>query len=173
MIPLHAAPLTESDARAVCDWRYEGEYAVYNCSWDAVVSRHWAIADAEKRRLEFYSLRNDAEELIGFFRLQTQEACVLISLGLAPEYCGKGLGKVAMALILDEAKRTAPDKRPELEVRAFNKRAIACYERCGFSVVDAYYKDTPVGGSEFVRMAVIQKKLNNEGRYDHQQQIDY
>ncbi|MEL7603612.1 MAG: GNAT family N-acetyltransferase [Bacillota bacterium] len=154
MISLHTAPLTEADARTVCGWHYEGEYAVYNSEWDTVVSGHWAIANAEKRRREFYSLRNDAEALIGFFRLQEQEGFVLISLGLAPEHCGQGLGKAAMALILDEARRTAPGKRPELEVRAFNKRAIACYERCGFSIIDTYYKETPVGGDMFIRMAL-------------------
>ena len=105
---LHIAPLTEADARAVCAWRYEGEYAVYNIpDWDIVVSQRWSIADDTTRSREFYSLRNDAEELIGFFRLQEQEGYVLLSLGLAPEYCGMGIGKAAMALILKETERKA------------------------------------------------------------------
>jgi len=153
MISLHAMPLTEEDAYAVCAWRYEGEYAVYNFpEWDNAVAQQWAITDADKRRLEFYSLRNDAEELIGFFRLQQQESCILISLGLAPEYCGKGLGKAAIALILDEARRRSPGMRSELEVRTFNARAIRCYEKCGFAAIDTYHKKTPVGSDTFIRM---------------------
>jgi len=151
---LHAAPLTEAGAHAVFAWRYEGEYAVYNSEWGSAVAQRWAITDVEKRRCEFYSLRNDAGELVGFFRLHTQETYVLISLGLAPEHCGHGLGKAAMTLILEEAKRRAPTKRPELEVREFNKRAIACYERSGFVAIDTYFKDTPVGGNTVIRMAL-------------------
>jgi RimJ/RimL family protein N-acetyltransferase len=152
---LHIAPLSKADARAVCAWRYEGEYAAYHFpDWETVVAQRWGIADEETRHREFYSLRNDVGELTGFFRLQEQEGCVLVSLGLAPEHCGHGLGKAAMALIVEEATRKAPDKRPELEVRTFNKRAIRCYERCGFVAVDTYYKETPVGGDTFIRMAL-------------------
>lgn len=147
------APLTEADALTVCAWRYEGEYAVYNFpDWDIIAQQHWAITDAGLRRREFYSLRNVAGGIVGFFRLQEQESCVLLSLGLAPQCCGHGLGKAAMALILYEAKRKAPGKRPELEVRAFNRRAIACYTHCGFAVISTYFKDTPMGGDTFLRM---------------------
>lgn len=78
----------------------------------------------------------------------------MISLCLAPQYCGHGLGNAVMALILAEAERKAPGKRPELEVRAFNRRAIACYARCGFEIIDTYHKETPVGADTFVRMGL-------------------
>jgi RimJ/RimL family protein N-acetyltransferase len=153
---LHIAPLTEADARAVCAWRYEGEYAVYNVpDWDTVVAQRWGIADEAIRRREFCSLRDENGALIGFFRLHEQESCVLLSLGLAPQYCGKGLGQSAMALVLQEARRKAPGRRAELEVRAFNARAITCYEKCGFAVVDTYDKETPVGGDTFILMAMV------------------
>lgn len=154
---LHSAPLTEPDAHNVCTWRYEDEYAVYNIpGWDSVVVQGWGIADNAIRRREFYSLRDEQDAaLVGFFRLHEQEDFLLLNLGLAPEYCGRGIGKAAMALIIGEAHRKAPGKRLELEVRAFNKRAIACYERCGFVVTATYFKETPVGGDTFIRMALI------------------
>ena len=152
---LHIAPLTEADAHNVCTWRYEGTYAVYNFpDWDTVVAQDWGIADEATRCREFYSLRNAQEALVGFFRLHEQEDCLLLSLGLKPEYCGRGMGEAAMALIIAEAKRKAPDKRLELEVRAFNQRAIACYKRCGFAAVEQYAKQTPMGGEPFIRMAL-------------------
>lgn len=152
---LHIAPLTNPDAHDVCTWRYEGIYAVYNFpDWDTTVAQGWGIADEETRRREFYSLRNAQEALVGFFRLHEQEDCLLLSLGLKPEYCGRGMGEAAMALIIAEAKRKAPDKRLELEVRAFNQRAIACYKRCGFAAVEQYDKQTPMGGEPFIRMAL-------------------
>lgn len=143
------------DARNVCAWQYEGEYAVYNISgWETVVSQHWGIADDATRRREFYALRDERDMLVGFFRLHEQEDSLLLSLGLTPECCGKGIGKTAMALIIAEARRKAPDKRLELEVRAFNKRAIACYQRCGFTAIETYFKETPVGSDTFIRMAL-------------------
>jgi len=154
-IALSAAPLTEADARTVCAWRYEDEYGVYNIpSWEMVAAQHWGIADEQIRRHEFYSLRNEQGALVGFFRLHVQDDFVLLSLGLAPEYCGKGLGNAAMALILAEAERKAPGKQPELEVRTFNRRAIACYVRCGFETIDAYHKEMPTGADTFVRMGL-------------------
>lgn len=152
----HIAPLTEADARAVCAWHYEGEYAVYNIpGWHTVVAQRWGIADEALRSQEFYSLRNDADAIAGFFRLREQGESVWISLGLAPEYCGHGLGKQAMELILKEARHKAPGKRPELEVRAFNQRAIACYTHAGFVETDKYEKSTPMGSDIFVRMALL------------------
>ncbi len=154
--PLHVAPLSEADAREVCAWHYEGEYAVYNIpGWETVVSQRWGIADEAVRVREFYSLRNEQGQLVGFFRLRPQDHCLLVSLGLKPECCGKGLGKAVLALIVAEAKRAAPDRRLELEVRSFNRRAIVCYERFGFSVINTYFKETPVGNDIFIRMALI------------------
>lgn len=59
-----------------------------------------------------------------------------------------------MALIISEAHHKAPGKRVELEVRAFNKRAITCYERCGFTAIETYFKKTTAGSDTFIRMAL-------------------
>ena len=42
---------TEEHEKEVCDWKYDGEYAVYNyLSWDKVSNDNWAIAVEEKRK---------------------------------------------------------------------------------------------------------------------------
>ena len=46
----------------------------------------------------------------------------------------------------------------ELEVRAFNKRAIRCYEKSGFKIIDKQTKNTRNGEDEFTIMQ-YQKKI--------------
>ncbi|MCW3096396.1 MAG: acetyltransferase, family [Chthonomonadaceae bacterium] len=50
----------------------------------------------------------------------------------APELRGRGLGTEATRLVLAYAFDVLSLHRVELRVLAFNARAIACYERCGF-----------------------------------------
>ncbi len=57
-----------------------------------------------------------------------------------------------MELIKNESNRRYGNKKIVLEVRSFNERAIKCYEKAGFKIVDTYSKDTLVGYDEFVKM---------------------
>ena len=56
----------------------------------------------------------------------------MLGLGLNPRFCGRGYGKQLMSLIIHEFEQRFTDKFLELEVRAFNKRAIMCYTKAGF-----------------------------------------
>lgn len=49
-----------------------------------------------------------------------------------PTFWGRGLGTEASRLVLAYAFEVLLLHRVELRVLAFNERAIACYERCGF-----------------------------------------
>ena len=50
----------------------------------------------------------------------------------APELRGRGLGTEVTRLVLAYAFDVLALHRVELRVLAFNRRAIACYEKCGF-----------------------------------------
>ena len=54
-----------------------------------------------------------------------------IAIALYQEYCGCGIGKIMMQIILDEAKKLGYEQA-ELEVISDNKCAIALYENLGF-----------------------------------------
>lgn len=69
-------------------------------------------------------------ELDGF-DWEARSAWVGIGIG-DPEYRGRGYGTEAMQLILDYAFRCLNLNRVNLNVFAFNKRAIRSYEKCGF-----------------------------------------
>lgn len=93
---------------------------------------------------------NNNGELIGYFRFKRLPGKVILGLGLAPEICGKGIGKSFMKFILNTEE--LKDKLIELEVREFNKRAINCYLSAGFKIKGKEEKETLNGKDMFVIM---------------------
>ncbi|AOT68613.1 GNAT family N-acetyltransferase [Geosporobacter ferrireducens] len=146
--------LSENYAKEICNWRYEGDYAVYNFSdWNVVVKNGWDLAVKERRESDFLAILLD-NRLIAFGRLTTSEGKAFIGIGLEPSICGKGIGKDVMKLLIIECKKRFPECIIALEVRSFNKRAIKCYENVGFEIKDKYIniKNRFVGDTEFVYM---------------------
>lgn len=126
--------MTEKDAKEICSWEYDSEYSIYNIGgWNNALKDKWAITDITKRKQQFRSMFEN-NKLIGYFRLIEKEAIIKIGLGLHPSLCGLGLGNKFLLNILncDELK----NKTIELEVRKFNKRAINCYKKVGFEIID-------------------------------------
>lgn len=142
------AELTEEQARQIGGWKYPGDFASYNCPpWDEMLSKRWGLTDALTRKIEFKSVcLNDV--FIGFFRLQLRAGKLYLGLGLAPDYCGRGLGSKLIELIKDYAKKNFPQKELYLEVRTFNARAIKCYRKAGFRTENNYVQDS----HEFITM---------------------
>lgn len=45
---------TEAYAKEICNWKYNGEYSIYNYpSWNKVFSDKWAITIDQKRKSQF------------------------------------------------------------------------------------------------------------------------
>ena len=145
--------LDEARARALCDWRYPPPWQVYNLpAWEEVCARGWDLADPEQRRAHWRALLAENRELAGFFCLKERPEGVFVSLGLAPAYCGRGLGGEALGLACGQAAARFPRRPVLLEVRADNARAIHCYEKAGFEGVEVHRRDTPAGPADFWRM---------------------
>ncbi|WP_102401841.1 GNAT family N-acetyltransferase [Haloimpatiens massiliensis] len=144
---------TRVHAKEVCDWKYDGEYSIYNYpEWDKISNAKWGVTIEEKRKSEFKAVIDECNCLCGYIRLMNKDKYVLIGLALKPSLCGKGLGKVLMEILKQQCKKVYPDKKIVLEVRSFNERAIKCYKRAGFNVIDTYERDTPLGCGQFIRM---------------------
>lgn len=153
---LRLEELTESYAKQICSWKYSDEYSIYNYpEWSKICCEKWAITIAEKRKTEYNFLVDDYGSLYGYIRLINKDDYVLIGVGLKPTLCGQGLGSTVMEIVKRQCKKIYGDKKIVLEVRSFNERAIKCYAKAGFKVVDIYAKDTPIGYGEFVRMEFI------------------
>jgi len=148
--------LTEDQAKEICRWRYEEEYAIYNFSdWNVVVESKWNLSIKDKRESEFISVLID-NELVAYGRISTKENKVFIGIGLKPQCCGKGLGKDIMNLLVMEGKRRFPNYVIALEVRSFNKRAVNCYKSEGFEIKEKYIKKTFNGDiDEFYYMEYV------------------
>lgn len=154
MMTLHA--MTESYAKEICGWKYDGEYSVYNYpDWETCRKNKWNIADRRKLNREFRALvtqEDGRDVLCGFLRLTSEDGAINLGLGLRPDLCGRGLGVELMTIAINEYKRRFPRLALELDVRPFNKRAITCYMKSGFVVMGRFTGRTPAGETEFLHM---------------------
>lgn len=142
--------MNEQAAKEICSWKYPNEYSVYNMgSWDNVVKQNWAITNELKRQEQFRSIY-EKEELIGYFRFRLIDDVINIGLGMKPELCGHGNGKEFLTFILNT--KELKDKKIELEVREFNKRAIKSYEQVGFKIIRKEERETLNGKDNFIIM---------------------
>jgi RimJ/RimL family protein N-acetyltransferase len=68
-------------------------------------------------------------------RVNQQDRSATLAVGLYdPHQLGRGIGTEAVRLILAHAFDTLALNRVDLKVLAYNRRAIRCYEKCGFIV---------------------------------------
>lgn len=141
---------TEEEKTAICEWRYDGEYAVYNSiSYEEQVKAHRGFADPKNN---FYSFLNGTA-LIGYINLIEEEPAVRFGIGVNPAFCNRGYGSEITEKACELSHELYPGKPVYLEVRTWNTRAVRCYEKAGFSIVgEPILKTTPIGEGLFYRM---------------------
>lgn len=142
-------PMSEADASAVAAWRYSAVHSFYDADRDsgdlvelldpAGWGRSYFAADRE-------------HELAGFFAFKLSGFVADIGLGLRPDLTGRGLGGSFVCCGLRFAARALGAEGYTLTVAAFNRRAIAVYERAGFRELERYEQPTNGGVHPFVRM---------------------
>ena len=89
----------------------------------------------------YYSVFNEVDILIGYLGIKNirriwKEAT--LGIVLDPNYINMGYGTEIITNYLDYFFEELNMKTMYLEVAKFNKRAMRCYEKCGFSTVDMY-----------------------------------
>lgn len=146
---LNKVRFTEEHAIEVTNWKYEGEYSIYNLpSWDEIKKNNFLLAKEDKRK----NFIDDNKELIGFINLLDKGSSVFFGIGIKPDYCGTGIGKEIISLGLKEYKNKYNTKPLVLEVRTWNTRAVKCYESQGFKIVETKIQKTYLGDGEFFVM---------------------
>ncbi|MBP1964050.1 GNAT family N-acetyltransferase [Paenibacillus aceris] len=136
----------------VCTWKYPSPYELYNWpSWDIMLREQTEFADPHIRAQQYRAVVDEKGGLSGFVQFFPMLGVTRLGLGLRPDLCGKGsgIGAQFVRLLTREAVRRAPGQEIDLEVLAWNKRAIRTYERAGFTITDTYVKWTPTGTAEF------------------------
>lgn len=155
-------PMKKADVLAIVQWRYEGEYAVYNLDSDPEDD----ASEMLDRRSPYYAVWNERNELIGFFcygsaaqvgpidepSLYSEDKTITIGLGLRPDLTGQGNGLALVEAGLEFARQAYAPAYFRLFVMAFNQRALKVYERAGFRKVGVYFQQRSSGPREFVEM---------------------
>lgn len=80
----------------------------------------------------FAAVDGEIVGLVGGFRVEPSRGVELVSMWVAPEGRGRGVG----AALVDAVVEWAGDDRVELWVTRGNEPAIGLYERCGFTMTD-------------------------------------
>ena len=143
-------PMTEEEARQICLWKYEGEYAVFNWpDWEELARKGEEFADPDIRRQQYFSVLDSNGILAGFVQFFPMLGITRLGLGMRPDLCGKGLSGPFLEAAVCEALRQKPENGVDLEVLTWNERAIRAYRKAGFVVTDTYVRPTPAGDSEF------------------------
>lgn len=149
---LNKVIFTEEHAIEITNWKYEGEYSIYNLpSWNEIKKNNLSLAKEDKRK-NFISFIDDNKELIGFINLLDKGSSIFFGIGIKPDYCGMGIGKEIISLGLEECRNKYSTKPVVLEVRTWNKRAVKCYESQGFKIVETKIQKTYLGDGEFFVM---------------------
>ncbi|KPI55536.1 acetyltransferase [Clostridioides difficile] len=149
---LNKVIFTEEHAIEITNWKYEGEYSIYNLpSWNEIKKNNLSLAKEDKRK-NFISFIDDNKELIGFINLLDKGSSVYFGIGIKPDYCGMGIGKEIISLGLEECRNKYSTKPVVLEVRTWNTRAVKCYESQGFKIVETKIQKTYLGNGEFFVM---------------------
>lgn len=149
--------MNETEKEIISSWKYEGIYAIYNMpAYSEQKNKGIALCNPlrEKNYFSYY----DGNDLIGFTNILEEENEVFIGIGVNPSLCGKGYGKEILVLASKISSKLYPDKPLYLEVRTWNKRAIRCYEKAGFSINGEVIKQTTsIGNGDFYKMKKTEK----------------
>lgn len=142
--------LTESDAQAIANWHYEGEYAFYDMDQD--LEDLAELMDPQNWAEKYCGVFDENTELVGFFCFEPEGEALEIGLGLRPDLTGKGWGESFVGAGLAYAKEKFAPRIFRLSVAVFNQRAIRVYEKAGFKPDGVFINSTNGGQYEFLNM---------------------
>ena len=136
-------PTTEEEKILITEWKYEGEYSVYNAEpYEEQKKKGFGFANPQNHFYSFY----DEKKLIGFINFYEEKTEVFFGIGVKPEECGKGYGSQMTETACKISRRLFPGKPLYLEVRTWNQRAVRCYEKAGFHIAGEPIRQTTSAG---------------------------
>ena len=103
----------------------------------------------QEHSYNFAVMRMEDAQYLGDCRLHKidqNEKKARLAIGLIEDYFDCGYGSDAVRCLLDFGFRVLGLNSIELRVVSFNKRAIECYRKCGFSQVEVLKGVVKIGG---------------------------
>jgi neutral ceramidase len=102
--------------------------------WDVALDTCETIAGHTGQGERYDIVLDNGREIVGWaFLTRLDQPVANLGIGIADDYCGRGLGKRLMQALVDEAKRLGK-AGIDLTVLQENERARGLYEKFGFAV---------------------------------------
>ena len=137
-------PMVGEDVDKMAAWRPFADplYSLWNRSSRSSDDyiRFQAQADDPSRR--WYAVEDLAGRLVGRLSLRriSRRKSAHLGITLGADYVGQGYGSDAIRTFLVYYFREMGFETLYLDVAAPNKRAIRCYENCGFQYIGSHYR---------------------------------
>jgi len=130
-------PLVRQDLRTMAKWpRFEDPlYQLFDWPKRSSASDDlWYHQLMRDRARVYYAVEDEFNELIGRISLREIEGqkSARLGIGFSPQVVGRGYGTEALQTFLEHYFVDLGFQRMVLDVAAVNRRAVRCYERCGF-----------------------------------------
>lgn len=141
------SPLKKEDAKLLKQWiEFEDPiFSGYNYNnLNETQEILWFLLKQKKYHSKYYSIKDEKGRLLGFIGLKEINFMLKIAkLGIViePSYVSKGLGSQVMKDFLDICFDELKIRRIDLEVNAWNYRAINLYKKFGFKEVKEEYQE--------------------------------
>ena len=141
---------TEEEKYLLSAWEYPGEYAVYNSApYEEQKRTGGSFANPQNQFYSFY----DGTRLVGYVNLREKENGLFLGMGVHPDTCSRGYGRQIIHIAYEIAQKQFRHTQLHLIVRAWNTRAVRCYEKAGFRMEGApFCQTTPSGEDTFYHM---------------------
>jgi RimJ/RimL family protein N-acetyltransferase len=134
--------MTPAAFAELATWRYEPPYDFYDGDQEEPLNPE-----------RFFSVRDAAEAIMGFYYFEPNDDVLDYGLGLRPDLVGRGLGPGFFRAGLEFGRERYVPSLIRLHVAAFNERAIRVYERAGFREVSRHMRSFERWGEvEFITM---------------------
>ena len=131
--------MDEPAARAIANWRYDGEYQMYTVKEEEIEATIQAYCQPKNH---YFSVSTeDTEMVLGYFCFgeeakvpggDYQVNALDVGMGIHPNYLSRGLGKCVLKIALEYARCLLRPSRFRATVAAFNERALRLCLGAGF-----------------------------------------
>jgi [ribosomal protein S18]-alanine N-acetyltransferase len=159
MDQLSISQMSQTDAEEIASWKYEGTHSFYNAENDQEDLEELLSEDA--RGNHYFSVKDSNQKLIGFYTFLIHQNEVVIGLGLAPHYTGKGIGLDFVNKGINYIEKNFNNiNKVNLSVAEFNERAIKVYKKAKFKTISTYMQRTNGSEYPFIKMERTLKRSN-------------
>jgi RimJ/RimL family protein N-acetyltransferase len=136
-------PLRKIDLDVMSTWKPFGDPLYRLFDWPHRSPREneiWFTHLIGDKTRVYYAVENEYRDLIGRVSLRDiSDWSSRLGIGFGKHYVGHGYGTESLRVFLPYYFRDLGFEQIVLDVAAINRRAIRCYERCGFKYVGSHY----------------------------------